>query len=143
MVDPWQVAESRALGADAILIIVAALDNPTMTDIESAAIDLGMDVLIEVHDEAELERALTLRSPLIGINNRDLRSFETDLSTTERLVRRIPEGYLAISESGIFTAKDCDHLAEFGVRTFLVGEALMRQADIEAATRELIGVSAG
>ena len=142
MVDPWQVAESRALGADAILIIVAALDDATMADIESAAIDLGMDVLIEVHDEAELERALTLRSPLIGVNNRDLRSFETDLATTERLARHIPEGYLTVSESGIFTAEDCDRLAGIGVRTFLVGEALMRQTDLADATRRLIGATA-
>ncbi len=138
MVDVWQVAESRALGADAILIIVAALDDATMADIESAALDLGMDVLIEVHDEAEMERALKLRSPLIGINNRDLRSFVTDIATTERLVGMIPEGYVAVSESGINSHADCQRLSGHGVRCFLVGESLMRQNDVTIATRALL-----
>ncbi len=138
MVDVWQVAESRALGADAILIIVAALDDATMADIESAALDLGMDVLIEVHDEAEMERALKLRSPLIGINNRDLRSFVTDIATTERLVGMIPEGYVAVSESGINSHADCQRLSGHGVRCFLVGESLMRQSDVTIATRALL-----
>ncbi|OBX20838.1 indole-3-glycerol phosphate synthase [Erythrobacter sp. QSSC1-22B] len=138
MVDVWQVAESRALGADAVLIIVAALDDMQMADIESAAIELGMDVLIEVHDEAELERALKLRSRLVGINNRDLRTFEIDLATTERLAGFVPEGYLLVCESGIFTYRDCQRMAQRGVRSFLVGEALMRQSDIEHATRELL-----
>ncbi|WAC24869.1 indole-3-glycerol phosphate synthase TrpC [Blastomonas sp. SL216] len=138
MVDVWQVAESRALGADAILIIVAALDDATMMDIESAALDLGMDVLIEVHDEAEMERALKLRSPLIGINNRDLRSFVTDIATTERLVGMIPEGYVAVSESGINSHADCQRLSGHGVRCFLVGESLMRQSDVTIATRALL-----
>jgi len=138
MVDVWQVAESRALGADAILIIVAALDDATMADIESAALDMGMDVLIEVHDEAEMERALKLRSPLIGINNRDLRSFVTDIATTERLVGMIPEGYVAVSESGINSHADCQRLSGHGVRCFLVGESLMRQSDVTIATRALL-----
>jgi len=138
MVDVWQVAESRALGADAVLIIVAALDDDAMADIESAALDHGMDVLIEVHDEAELERALKLNSPLIGINNRDLRSFEIDLATTERLAELVPEGDLLVCESGIFTYDDCQRMARHGVRSFLVGEALMRQDDIELATRQLL-----
>ena len=138
MVDVWQVAESRALGADAVLIIVAALDDATMADIETAALDLQMDVLVEVHDEAELERALKLRSPLIGVNNRDLRSFETDIANTERLVKLIPEGYIAVSESGIYTHEDCVRLSEHGVRSFLVGESLMRQDDIAPATRQLL-----
>lgn len=143
MVDVWQVAESRALGADAVLIIVAALDDATMADIETAALDMQMDVLIEVHDEAELERALKLRSPLIGVNNRDLRSFETDIANTERLVKLIPEGYIPVSESGIDTHDDCVRLSQHGVRTFLVGESLMRQDDITRATRLLLTGSAG
>lgn len=138
MVDPWQVAEARALGADAILIIVAALDNLTMGEIESAAIAHGMDVLVEVHDEAELERAQLLRSRLIGINNRDLKTFETDLAVTERLAPLVDKGALVVAESGISTHEDCARLAETGVRTFLVGETLMRQADVEAATRKLL-----
>jgi indole-3-glycerol phosphate synthase len=142
MVDVWQVAESRSLGADAVLIIVAALDDATMADIETAALDLQMDVLVEVHDEAELERALKLRSPLIGVNNRDLRSFETDIANTERLVKLIPEGYIAVSESGIYTHEDCVRLSEHGVRSFLVGESLMRQDDITRATRMLLTGSA-
>lgn len=138
MVDSWQVTESRALGADAVLIIVAALDDATMVDIETAALDLGMDVLIEVHDERELERALKLRSPLIGINNRDLRSFQTDIATTERLVRLIPQEYIAVSESGITSHDDCVRLSQHAVRCFLVGESLMRQQDIAQATRQLL-----
>ncbi|UVI38931.1 indole-3-glycerol phosphate synthase TrpC [Qipengyuania spongiae] len=139
MVDPWQVVEARALGADAILIIVAALDDLTMQEIEASALDLGMDVLVEVHDETELERAAThLRSRLIGVNNRDLKTFSTDLATTERLVSRMPDGALVVGESGIATNADCRRLAESGVRSFLVGESLMRQSDLAAATRDLL-----
>lgn len=139
MVDPWQVAEARAIGADAILIIVAALDDGAMQDIEAAAIERGMDVLVEVHDEAELDRALTrLRSRLIGVNNRDLRTFETDLGVTERLARLVPPGTLLVGESGIADHSDCERLAENGVRVFLVGESLMRQDDVMAATRTLL-----
>lgn len=138
MVDPWQVAEARSIGADAILIIVAALDDTLMAEIESAAVDLGMDVLVEVHDEAEMERAARLRSRLIGVNNRDLRTFTTDLVTTERLCKLAPEGSLLVSESGINSHADCLRLAQSGVRAFLVGESLMRQADVEVATRKLL-----
>ncbi len=139
MIDPWQVAEARAIGADAILIIVAALDDSTMREIEAAAIDRGMDVLVEVHDEAELDRALTqLNSRLIGVNNRDLRSFETDLGVTERLAKLVPAGTLLVGESGIATHADCARLAKSGVKGFLVGESLMRQHDVTAATKALL-----
>ena len=138
MVDPWQVAEARALGADAILIIVAALEDSMMTEIETAALDHGMDILVEVHDEAELDRALRLQSPLLGINNRDLKTFATDLATTERLAARVPDTHFLVSESGIAAKADCDRLAQSGVRAFLVGESLMRQADVESATRMLL-----
>jgi indole-3-glycerol phosphate synthase len=138
MVDTWQVAEARAIGADAILIIVAALEDAEMAEIEAAAIDHGMDVLVEVHDEAEMERAARLRSRLIGVNNRDLRSFVTDLATTERLAPLAPEGALLVGESGIAGHADCLRLAQAGVRSFLVGESLMRQQDVTAATRTLL-----
>ena len=139
MVDPWQVAEARAIGADAILIIVAALKDSELTEIEAAALELEMDVLIEVHDEAEMERALRLQSKLIGVNNRDLRTFTTDLATTERLSKLVPNDVLLVGESGIGKYADCERLAKSGVRTFLVGESLMRQENVEAATRELLG----
>ncbi|MGB3471997.1 MAG: indole-3-glycerol phosphate synthase TrpC [Erythrobacter sp.] len=139
MVDPWQCLEARAIGADAILIIVAALDNGTMAEIEAAALEHQMDVLIEVHDEPELERAAaTLTSKLIGVNNRDLKTFTTSLATTERLASLAPEGALIVGESGINTHGDLDRLARSGVRTFLVGESLMRADDVAAATRELL-----
>ncbi len=139
MVDPWQVAESRMLGADAILIIVAALDNALMQEIESAALERAMDVLVEVHDEDEMDRAAThLTSRLIGVNNRDLRTFTTDLGTTERLAPLAPEGSLLVGESGINIHADCTRLAQADVRCFLVGESLMRQDDITEATRRLL-----
>ena len=139
MVDPWQVAEARAIGADAILIIVAALDDGMMQEIEAAAIERGMDVLVEVHDEAELDRALSqLESRLIGVNNRDLRTFETDLAVTERLAKLVPPGTLLVGESGIASHADCERLAKSGVKAFLVGESLMRQDDVTAATRALL-----
>jgi indole-3-glycerol phosphate synthase len=138
MVDPWQVAEARAIGADAILIIVAALDDALMAEIEAAAIERGMDVLVEVHDEREMARAARLNSRLIGVNNRDLKTFRTDLATTERLAPLAPEGTLLVGESGINTHADCLRLAEAGVRCLLVGESLMRQSDVEAATRRLL-----
>ncbi len=139
MIDPWQVAEARAIGADAILIIVAALDDGVMREIEAAAIERGMDVLVEVHDEAELDRALAqLKSRLIGVNNRDLRTFETDLGVTERLATLVPPGTLLVGESGIATHADCERLAKSGLKAFLVGESLMRQRDVTAATKTLL-----
>jgi len=138
MVDPWQVAEARAIGADAVLIIVAALDDGLMAEIESAAIERGMDVLVEVHNEAEVERAARLRSRLIGVNNRDLKRFVTDIATTERLAPLMPEGTLLVSESGINSHADLVRLAACGARCFLVGESLMRQADVAVATRALL-----
>jgi indole-3-glycerol phosphate synthase len=138
MVDPWQVAEARAIGADAILIIVAALDDAEMEEIESAALERGMDVLVEVHDEAEMTRAARLRSRLIGINNRDLKRFATDIATTEHLAPLAPEGTLLVSESGINRHADLQRLSACGARTFLVGESLMRQNDLAAATRALV-----
>lgn len=138
MVDPWQVAEARAIGADAILIIVAALDDSLMIEIEAAARERGMDVLVEVHDEAEMERAARLNSRLIGINNRDLKRFVTDIAISERLAPLAPEGTLVVSESGINTHADLLRLDGSGIRTFLVGESLMRQADVAGATRALL-----
>jgi indole-3-glycerol phosphate synthase len=138
ILEPWQVAEARAIGADAILVIVAALGDTDMAEIEAAAIERGMDVLVEVHDEAEMERAARLRSRLIGVHNRDLRTFRTDLATTERLAPLAPEGTLLVGESGINTDADCERLAAAGVRCVLVGESLMRQEDVAAATRALL-----
>ena len=138
MVDPWQCAEARGIGADAILIIVAALSDAQMAEIEAAAREQGMDALVEVHNEAEMERAHALRSRLIGVNNRDLKRFVTDLGTTERLAPLAPAGTLLIAESGINRHDDCLRLSACGARTFLVGESLMRQTDIAAATRRLL-----
>jgi indole-3-glycerol phosphate synthase len=139
MVDPWQCAEARSIGADAVLIIVAALDDAEMAEIEAAARAEGMDVLVEVHDEAELDRALTrLNSRLIGVNNRNLKTFEVDLATTERLAKLVPADVLLVCESGISSHADCQRMAQSGVRTFLVGESLMRQTDVAAATRALL-----
>ena len=138
MVDPWQVAEARAIGADAILIIVAALDAALMAEIEAAALERGMDVLVEVHNEAEMEQAARLRSRLIGINNRDLKRFVTDLAVTERLAPLAPEGALLVSESGINHHADLERLSGCGARTFLVGESLMRETDIASAARRLL-----
>lgn len=138
MIDPWQVAEARAIGSDAILIIVAALDDSLMAEIEAAAQERGIDCLVEVHNEAEMERAARLKSRLIGVNNRDLKRFVTDIGTTERLAPLAPEGTLLVSESGINSHADVERLSACGARTFLVGESLMRQADVEAATRRLL-----
>jgi indole-3-glycerol phosphate synthase len=138
IVDPWQVAESRALGADAILIIVAALDDGAMAEIEAAAIEHGMDALVEVHDAAELERALRLKSQLIGVNNRDLRDFTVDFARTYDLVGSAPTGCTFVAESGLRSRADLDAMAEHGVCCFLIGESLMREADVEAATRALL-----
>lgn len=139
MVDPWQCTEARQMGGDAILIIVAALDDVAMVEIEDAAFAEGLDVLVEVHDEAELDRALThLKSKLVGVNNRNLKTFEVDLATTERLAKRVPADILLVCESGISTHADCQRMATSGVNTFLVGESLMRNADVQIATQRLL-----
>ena len=139
LIDPWQVAESRAMGADAILIIVSALDDGQMAEIEAAAIEQGMDALVEVHDAAELERALALKSRLIGVNNRNLKTFEVDVQKTYDLVRHAPKDCTFVAESGLNTRADLDAMAAHDIRCFLIGESLMRQADVEAATRALVG----
>ncbi len=138
MVDPYQVEEARAMGADCILIIMACTPDTLAQELFTAARQKDMSVLVEVHNEAELERALTLDAWLIGINNRDLNSFETHLETTERLAQLIPPGRLIVSESGIFTPADIARLTRAGATAFLVGESLMRQGDIEAATHNLL-----
>lgn len=139
IVDPYQVYEAAALGADAVLLIVAALELGLLHELYALASDLGLDVLVEVHDEAELERALALGAPLIGINNRDLRTFATTLAVTERLAALVPPDRLLVSESGIFSRADCDRVQAAGARAVLVGEALMRQPDVTAAARQLLG----
>lgn len=136
--DPWQVAESRALGADAVLIIMATLSGAQAQELESAAHGLGMDALIEVHDEAELERALRLSSPLIGVNNRNLHTFKLSLDSTRRLSRLVPPGRQLVCESGLYTPADLAEMAACGARRFLIGESLMRQADVAAATAALL-----
>lgn len=138
LVDPWQVAESRALGADAILVILAMIDDVVAGELMSEAARLGMDALVEVHDEAEMDRAGALGATLVGVNNRDLKTFTVDLAITERLVARAPAGSLLVTESGLFTAADAARLERSGARAMLVGESLMRQQDVEAATRALL-----
>lgn len=138
MIDPYQVLEARVWGADCILIIMAAVDDAAARELTKAAHDLGMDVLAEVHEACELDRALALDTRLIGINNRDLKTFVTDLSVTEALTPRVPKNRIVIAESGIFTHADVTRLAGSGVGAFLVGESLMRQADVAGATRALL-----
>lgn len=136
--DPWQVIQSRAIGADCVLIILASVSDAQAAEIEATAIDWGMDVLIEVHDEAELDRAAGLRSALLGINNRDLNTFGTDVATTTTLARKAPRDRRIVSESGLATREDLARIAACGVRAFLIGETLMRAPDIETATRDLL-----
>ena len=138
MLDPYQIWESRALGADCILLIMAALEDAQAADLEALAMELGMDVLIEVHDGAELDRALALKSPLIGINNRNLKTMVTDIATTEELAPRVPSDRLLISESGLNEPADLARMAAVGARCFLVGESLMRQDDVRRATAILL-----
>jgi indole-3-glycerol phosphate synthase len=141
--DVYQVVETRAWGADAILVILAAVDDALAADLEESAQAFGMDVLLEVHDERELERALRRRSRLVGINNRNLKTFDTSLATSKHLAAMIPAGRIAVSESGIFSHADVEYLFAQGISAFLVGESLMRQPDVEAATRALLRRSQG
>ncbi|MBI2587109.1 MAG: indole-3-glycerol-phosphate synthase, partial [Rhodospirillales bacterium] len=143
MIDSYQIVESRALGADCVLLIMAALDDAEARELEATAVDYGLDVLAEVHDADELARALRLRTELIGINNRDLKTFEVDLGVTEALVADIPDDRIVVSESGLHAPDDLARLSAAGVHCFLVGESLMREDDVEAATRALLSPLAG
>ena len=143
MLDPYQIVEARALGADCVLLIMAVLDDGLARELEATAIEFGLDVLVEVHDGAELSRALKLKTPLIGINNRNLKTFEVDLSVTEQLMADIPEDRLAVSESGLALPDDLARLSRAGANCFLIGEALMREVDVEAATRALLAPPTG
>ncbi|CUH76876.1 indole-3-glycerol phosphate synthase TrpC [Tropicibacter naphthalenivorans] len=138
MYDTYQVAEARALNADCILIIMASVSDAQAAELEDAAFSWGMDALIEVHDRAELDRALALKSPLIGVNNRNLKTFETTLDTTRELSKAVPEGRFLVSESGLNTPEDLADMAQYGARAFLIGESLMRKDDVTAATKTLL-----
>jgi indole-3-glycerol phosphate synthase len=138
ILDPYQVIETRAMGADCVLLIMAALDDPQARELENAALEFGLDILVEVHDEAEMERALGLEAQLIGINNRDLKSLAVDLATTERLAPMVPSERILVSESGLSQPDDLARMAKAGAHCFLIGEALMRAADVEQATREVL-----
>jgi indole-3-glycerol phosphate synthase len=141
MLDPYQIVEARALGADCVLLIMAALEDDQAAELEAAAIEHGMDILVEVHDAAELDRALKLKTRLLGINNRNLKTLAVDLATTEQLAPRVPKDRLVVAESGLYTPADLARMHEIGVSIFLVGESLMRQADVAAATRTLLAQS--
>ena len=138
MIDTFQVTEARAHGADAILIIMAAVDDTLALELEDVAFDLGMDVLVEIHDAEELDRARKLKSPLLGINNRNLKTMETSLQTAVGLLGNFPEGRIAVAESGLFTPEDLALMAAHDARCFLIGESLMRQDDVEAATKAIL-----
>ena len=138
MLDPYQILESRALGADCVLLILAALGDPQAAELEAAARALDLDVLIEVHDQGELDRALRLKGPLVGINNRDLRTLEVDLATCEALAPQVPADRLVVAESGLSTPDDLARMRRAGAKAFLVGESLMRHADVAAATVALL-----
>lgn len=138
MLDPYQIAEARALGADCILLILAMIDDALAAELEACALDWGMDVLVEVHDEDELARAKKLKSPLLGINNRNLKTFETSLSVSEQLALLAGDDALVVAESGLYSRADLERLAASGVSTFLIGESLMRQVDVTAATKALL-----
>ncbi|MBL8631507.1 MAG: indole-3-glycerol phosphate synthase TrpC [Rhodospirillaceae bacterium] len=138
MLEPYQIIESRALGADCILIIMASLSDAQAAELESVAFQFGLDALVEVHDAEEFERAMKLKSPLIGVNNRNLRTLKTDLATTEQLATLLPKDRVLIAESGLKTPADMSRMARVGAKRFLIGESLMRQADVEAATRAIL-----
>ena len=138
MLDVYQVTEARLLGADCILLIMAALDDAMAKDLEQAAFDLGMDVLVEVHNQEELVRALDLKSPLLGVNNRNLKTLEIDIATTEALAPMVPEDRVLICESGLYSSGDLLRMSRSGARRFLIGESLMRQDDVETATKSIL-----